>query len=175
VFTCRSVTAMTEQAGSLPAGWYPDPTDPERSVRWWDGAVWTDRTQPRFLEQPAAAVAAPLVRYDGPPILVSTMNDVPGFEITVIHGEVFGIVVRARNAFSNVGASFRTVFGGEAKGYTKLLSDSRHEALARLRQEANLLGGNAVIAARFDSGEIARLMSEVAAYGTAVTIKPLSG
>jgi uncharacterized protein YbjQ (UPF0145 family) len=165
---------MTQPTDSLPAGWYPDPTDAERTVRWWDGTAWTDRTQPRFLEQPAAAVAAPLVRYDGPPILVSTMNDVPGFEVTVIHGEVFGIVVRARNAFSNAGASLRTVFGGEAKGYTKLLSDSRQEALARLRQEAHLLGGNAVLAARFDSGEIANLMSEVAAYGTAVTIRPLA-
>jgi uncharacterized protein YbjQ (UPF0145 family) len=64
------------------------------------------------------------------------------------------------------------VFGGEAKGYTKLLSDSRQEALARLRHEANLLGGNAVLGARFDSGEIARMMNEVAAYGTAVTIRP---
>jgi uncharacterized protein YbjQ (UPF0145 family) len=166
---------MTDQTDSLPAGWYPDPSDSEGTVRWWDGSEWSDRTQPRFLEQPAGSVAAPLVRYDGPPILVSTMNDVPGFEITVIHGEVFGIVVRARNVFGNVGASFRTVFGGEAKGYTKLLTDSRHEALARLRQETNLLGGNAVIAARFDSGEIAKLMSEVAAYGTAVTIRPRNG
>ncbi len=156
----------------LPEGWYPDPADSERLVRWWDGTAWTDRTQPRFLEQPAAAIAAPLVAYDGPPILVSTMNDAPGFDVVKIHGEVFGIVVRARNAFSNAGASFRTVFGGEAKGYTKLLSDSRQEALARLRQECNLLGGNAVLACRFDSGEIANLMSEVAAYGTAVTIRP---
>jgi uncharacterized protein YbjQ (UPF0145 family) len=165
---------MTQPTEGLPAGWYPDPADADNTVRWWDGQSWGDRTQPRFLEPPAGAVAAPLVTYDGPPILVSTMNDVPGFEVTRIHGEVFGIVVRARNVFGNVGASFRTVFGGEAKGYTKLLSDSRHEALARLRHETNLLGGNAVIAARFDSGEIARMMSEVAAYGTAVTIRPRS-
>lgn len=165
---------MTEPTSPLPAGWYPDPADAASTVRWWDGNAWTERTQPRFLEQPGGAVAAPLVTYTGPPVLISTMNDVPGFRVTKIHGEVFGIVVRARNAFSNVGASFRTIFGGEAKGYTKLLSDSRHEALARLRHETSILGGNAVIAARFDSGEIAKLMSEVAAYGTAVTIEPLN-
>ncbi|HTY73782.1 MAG TPA: heavy metal-binding domain-containing protein [Actinomycetes bacterium] len=164
---------MTQPENPLPAGWYPDPGDPDRTVRWWDGAAWTDRTQPRFLEQPSGAIAAPLVTYDGPPILVSTMNDAPGFVVTQIHGEVFGLVVRARNLFSNFGASLRTIFGGEAKGYTQLLADSRQEALARLRQEAHLLGGNAVLAARFDSSEIANLMSEVAAYGTAVTIRPL--
>ena len=156
----------------LPAGWYPDPADSENSVRWWDGLAWTDRTQARYLEQPGGSIAAPLVTYDGPPILISTMNDVPGFEVTKIYGEVFGIIVRARNVFSNMGASFRTVFGGEAKAYSQLLTDSRKEALARLRQEAHLLGANAVLAARFDSGEIANLMSEVAAYGTAVTIRP---
>jgi uncharacterized protein YbjQ (UPF0145 family) len=164
---------MTQPTDGHPEGWYPDPADNEGTVRWWDGTAWTDRTQPRFLEQPAGAIAAPLVKYDGPPILVSTMNDVPGFRVTEIHGEVFGIVVRARNAFSNMGASLRTVFGGESQGYTKLLSDSRDEALARLRHEANLRGGNAVLAARFDSGEIAGMLNEVAAYGTAVTIQPL--
>jgi uncharacterized protein YbjQ (UPF0145 family) len=164
----------TGPTSELPPGWYPDPAAADTTVRWWDGTAWTDRTQARYLEQPSGAVAAPLVTYDGPPILVSTMNDAPGFEVTKIHGEVFGIIVRARNAFSNMGASFRTVFGGEAKGYSQLLMDSRQEALARLRQEAHLLGANAVLAARFDSGEIANLMSEVAAYGTAVTIRPKS-
>ena len=51
-------------------------------------------------------------------ILIVTTNDVPGYEITQVHGEVCGLIVRARNVFSNVGASMRTVFGGEARGYT---------------------------------------------------------
>ena len=100
------------------------------------------------------------------------MNEVPGHDIVEVFGEVFGIVVRARNMFGNIGASMRTVFGGEAKGYTKLLADSREEAIARMRHEANLRGANAVIAFRFDGGEIADMMSEVAAYGTAVKIRP---
>jgi uncharacterized protein YbjQ (UPF0145 family) len=108
-------------------------------------------------------------------ILISTMNDVPGYEITEVHGEVFGVIVRARNAFSNIGAGFRTLVGGEAKGYTKLLTDSRIHAQERLEEAARQKGGNAVIAMRFDCNEIGDIMSEVAAYGTAVTIRPING
>jgi uncharacterized protein YbjQ (UPF0145 family) len=104
-------------------------------------------------------------------ILISTMNDLPGFEVVEVHGEVFGIIVRARNMFSNIGAGFRTVFGGEAKGYTQLLADSRNEAIERLTEAARAKGANAVLAMRFDCNEIADLMSEVAAYGTAVTVR----
>jgi uncharacterized protein YbjQ (UPF0145 family) len=104
-------------------------------------------------------------------ILVTTMNDVPGYDIVAVHGEVFELIVRARNAFSNFGASLRTIFGGEVGGYTTLLSDSRNHAIERLRAAALEKGGNAVVAMRFDCNEIADLMSEIAAYGTAVTIR----
>jgi uncharacterized protein YbjQ (UPF0145 family) len=103
-------------------------------------------------------------------ILIVTTNDVPGYEITQVHGEICGLIVRARNVFSNVGASMRTVFGGEARGYTQLLMDSRNEAIERLREAAREQGANAVVAMRFDCNEIAGVMSEVAAYGTAVTL-----
>jgi uncharacterized protein YbjQ (UPF0145 family) len=104
-------------------------------------------------------------------MIISTMNDLPGYEVVTVHGEVFGLVVRARNVFSNIGASFRTVFGGEARGYTTLLTDSRNQAIERLCKAARAKGGNAVLAMRFDCNEIANLMSEVAAYGTAVTVR----
>jgi uncharacterized protein YbjQ (UPF0145 family) len=103
-------------------------------------------------------------------ILIVTTNDVPGYEITLVHGEICGLIVRARNVFSNVGASMRTVFGGEARGYTQLLLDSRNEAIERLREAAREQGANAVVAMRFDCNEIAGVMSEVAAYGTGVTL-----
>jgi uncharacterized protein YbjQ (UPF0145 family) len=106
-------------------------------------------------------------------ILVVTTNDVPGYRIDEVYGEVFGLIVRSRNVFSNVGASFRTIFGGEVKGYTTLLSDSREHALARLRQAAQGRGANAVFAMRFDSGDIGGVMNEVAAYGTAVRVTKL--
>ena len=103
-------------------------------------------------------------------ILIVTTNDVPGYEITKVYGEVCGLIVRARNVFSNVGASMRTVFGGEARGYTTLLLESREQAIERLREAAAKHGANAVVGMRFDCNEIAGVMSEVAAYGTAVTI-----
>ena len=107
-------------------------------------------------------------------ILISTMNDVPGYEVTAVYGEVYGLIVRARNAFSNIGAGFRTIVGGEAKGYTKLLSDSRDQAVERLMEAARAKGANAVLAMRFDCNEIGDIMSEVAAYGTAVTVRKIA-
>ena len=104
-------------------------------------------------------------------VVVVTTNDLPGYEVVEVYGEVFGLIVRSRNVFSNVGASLRTVFGGEVKGYTKLLSDSREQALTRLRDEARAHGANAVLAMRFDSGDIGGVMNEVAAYGTAVRVQ----
>lgn len=104
-------------------------------------------------------------------VIVVTTNELPGYEIVAVHGEVFGLIVRARNVFSNFGAGLRTVFGGEAKGYTTLLSDSRVEAVDRLKEAARGVGANAVLAMRFDCNEIADIMSEVAAYGTAVTVR----
>jgi uncharacterized protein YbjQ (UPF0145 family) len=105
-------------------------------------------------------------------IIISTMNDLPGYDVVEVHGEVYGLIVRARNVFSNIGAGFRTVVGGEAKGYTKLLSESRDDATERLREAAAAKGANAVLAMRFDCNEIGDIMSEVAAYGTAVTVRP---
>jgi uncharacterized protein YbjQ (UPF0145 family) len=105
-------------------------------------------------------------------ILLSTMNDVPGYRVTAVHGEVFGLITRARNVFSNVGASLRTVVGGEARGYTKLLTESREQAVDRMKAATRERGGNAVLAMRFDASEIGGVISEVVAYGTAVTIEP---
>lgn len=106
------------------------------------------------------------------PILITTMNDVPGFKVTATFGEVFGLTVRSRNVFSNIGAGFRALGGGEITEYTRMLSESRYEAMGRLCQAAMAYGANAVLAMRFDCNEIAGTMSEVAAYGTACVIVP---
>ena len=105
-------------------------------------------------------------------MLVVTTNDIPGYEVVAVYGEVFGLIVRSRNAFSNFGASLRTIFGGEVKGYTKLLSNTREQAMQRLRDEATAKGANAILMMRFDSDNIANQMNEVVAYGTAVKIQP---
>jgi len=107
-------------------------------------------------------------------VIVATTNDLPGYEVVEVYGEVFGLIVRSRNVFSNFGASLRTIFGGEVRGYTRLLTDSRNQAIARMREEAASKGANAVLAMRFDSGDIGQVMNEVAAYGTAVRVKKLS-
>jgi uncharacterized protein YbjQ (UPF0145 family) len=121
-----------------------------------------------------AGHAGPKVMPDTQPVLIVTTNEIPGYRITSVHGDVFGLVVRARNIFANMGAQLRTVAGGEVAGYTKMLTDSRNQARERMWREARSRGANAVVAMRFDCNEIGDIMSEVAAYGTAVTVEPAS-
>ncbi len=106
-------------------------------------------------------------------ILVVTTNDVPGYEVVQVYGEVFGVLVRSRNLLSNIGAGFKSIIGGEINAYTKLISDSRIEAVERMKKAASEKGANAVLMMRFDTGDIGKSMNEVAAYGTAVTIRPI--
>jgi uncharacterized protein YbjQ (UPF0145 family) len=104
-------------------------------------------------------------------VIIATTNELPGFEVTDVYGEIFGLVVRSRHLGSNIGASFRTIAGGEVKGYTRLLAESRNQAVERLKDAARERGANAVIAMRFDCNSLGTVMSEVAAYGTAVTVR----
>jgi uncharacterized protein YbjQ (UPF0145 family) len=104
-------------------------------------------------------------------IIVVTTNDLPGYEVTEVYGEVFGTLVRSRNLLSNMGAGLKTVVGGEIGGYTKLLSNSRIEAVERMKKAADAVGANAILAFRFDTN-LTGTMNEVAAYGTAVNVKP---
>jgi uncharacterized protein YbjQ (UPF0145 family) len=123
----------------------------------------------RLRRQIGAAVApAP------PKLLIVTTNEIAGYRIEEVHGDVFGLVVRARNYFSNVGAQFRTIAGGEVAGYTKLLRESRTEARGRMAEEARALGANAVVAMRFDCNAIGDIMTEIAAYGTAITAQQIA-
>ncbi|UIN30157.1 MULTISPECIES: YbjQ family protein [Microbacterium] len=104
-------------------------------------------------------------------MIIVTTNDVPGRTITEVHGEVFGLTVRSRHIGSNIGASFKALAGGELKGITELLQQTRTEALSRLAAEAQQKGGNAVVAFRFETNDYGDTGGvEVCAYGTAVTI-----
>ncbi len=105
------------------------------------------------------------------PVLVSTMNDLPGYTAEKVFGEVFGLTVRSRDFGSNFTASFRSLGGGEVPEYTQMLAESRHVAVMRMCQMAQQMGANAILAMRFDCNEIAQTMSEVAAYGTAVIVR----
>ncbi|MET9269090.1 YbjQ family protein [Kribbella sp. NPDC003557] len=122
--------------------------------------------------QPAQPTAPHVAPQGSPyPVLVSTMNDLPGFTVEQVFGEVFGLTVRSRNIGSNFTASFRSLGGGEVPEYTQMLAESRHVAVMRMCQMAQQMGANAILAMRFDCNEIAQTMSEVAAYGTAVVVR----
>ncbi len=107
-------------------------------------------------------------------MLAVTTNDINGWEIQRVCGEVFGLTVRSRNAFSQAGAGFKSMLGGELKGMTKSLIDSRNEVMNRMFEEARVRGGNAVIAMRFDTSEMGPNWTEICAYGTAVVAVPVS-
>ncbi len=103
-------------------------------------------------------------------MIVTTMNDIPGYTVDEVFGEVMGLTVRSRNVGSQIGAQLKSILGGELKGMTKALVDSRHEVMARMIAEAEAKGANAVIAMRFDTSEMGPNWTEICAYGTAVRI-----
>ena len=106
-------------------------------------------------------------------MLITTMNDVPGYSVEEVFGEVFGLTVRSRNIGSQMGAGLKSMFGGELRGMTKALSDSRSEVIERMVEEAEAKGANAVLAMRFDTSEMGGTWTEICAYGTAVRIARL--
>ena len=105
-------------------------------------------------------------------MIVTTTENVPGHNVTAVLGQVFGVVVRSRGLGGNITASLRSIVGGEIPEYTKLVEDARRHAIDRMIQNATVMGANAVVMMRFDSGEIAQAMNEVVAYGTAVVLDP---
>ncbi|MET9611459.1 YbjQ family protein [Kitasatospora indigofera] len=107
-------------------------------------------------------------------VMVVTTNEVPGFRVDHVIGEVFGLTVRSRHVGSQIGASLKSLVGGELKGLTKTLVQSRNEAMERLVAQAQARGGNAVLMMRFDVSEAADVGTEVCAYGTAAVISPLT-
>ncbi|WP_405727891.1 YbjQ family protein [Streptomyces sp. NBC_01537] len=103
-------------------------------------------------------------------VLVVTTNDVPGFRVDQVIGEVFGLTVRSRHLGSQIGAGLKSLVGGELKGLTKTLVETRNQAMERLVEQARSRGANAVLMMRFDVSEAADVGTEVCAYGTAAVI-----
>jgi uncharacterized protein YbjQ (UPF0145 family) len=106
-------------------------------------------------------------------MLIATTNELPGYEIEEVLGEVFGLTVRSRNIGSQFGAGLKSIFGGELKGMTKALVESREQVIQRMVEEAEAKGGNAIVAMRFDTSEMGTNWTEICAYGTAVRIRKL--
>jgi uncharacterized protein YbjQ (UPF0145 family) len=103
-------------------------------------------------------------------MIVTTMNDIPGYEVDEVFGEVMGLTVRSRNVGSQIGAGLKSILGGELKGMTKALIDSRQQVRERMIEEAEALGANAIIAMRFDTSEMGGNWTEICAYGTAARV-----
>jgi uncharacterized protein YbjQ (UPF0145 family) len=101
-------------------------------------------------------------------MIITTMNELPGYTIDEVLGEVFGLTVRSRNIGSQIGATLKSLGGGELKGMTKMLAEGRAHATDRLVEEAEGKGANAIIAFRFDTSELGTTWTEICAYGTAV-------
>ncbi len=106
-------------------------------------------------------------------MIVTTTEAIAGYRVTESLGQVFGVVVRSRGLAGNLVAGLRSLVGGEIKEYTALIEDTRRHAIDRLSINARLMGADAVVMMRFDSGSIGQTMNEVVAYGTAVKIIPL--
>ena len=104
-------------------------------------------------------------------MLVVTTENVAGHRVREVKGQVFGVVVRSRGIGGNIMAGLRSLVGGEITEYTQMLEEARRHAVDRMVRNANLMHANAIIMMRFDSSEIGQTMSEVVAYGTAVTVE----
>ncbi|MFT5049364.1 MAG: hypothetical protein ACI8QZ_000757 [Chlamydiales bacterium] len=104
-------------------------------------------------------------------MIVVTTDSVAGREIEEVFGLVRGTTVRARHIGRDISAIFRTLVGGEVTEYTKLVAESREQALDRMVEEALARGANAVLCFRFATSEVAKCAAEVVAYGTAVKLR----
>jgi uncharacterized protein YbjQ (UPF0145 family) len=103
-------------------------------------------------------------------VIVSTMNDIPGYRVVQVLGTVYGLTVRTRNWGADIGAFFKSAVGGELKYLTTLLYRTRNSAVERMVGECMGRGGNAIIAMRFDNGD-SSVASQVCAYGTACIVE----
>ncbi|MBU6321003.1 MAG: YbjQ family protein [Patescibacteria group bacterium] len=103
--------------------------------------------------------------------LVTTGLELPGYRIVANHGVVRGIVVRSRNLLVNIGAGLHTLIGGNITAYTNLCEKTRTDAFELMLAHAAERGANAVIGVRYDANDIAAGVTEVLAYGTAVTVE----
>ncbi len=102
---------------------------------------------------------------------ITNIETIPGQTIVEHYGIVSGSTVRAKHAGRDFMAGLKNIFGGELKGYTELLTESREEALSRMRAQAKSMGANAIVNVRFSTSSVAAGAAELYVYGTAVSVK----
>jgi uncharacterized protein YbjQ (UPF0145 family) len=104
-------------------------------------------------------------------MLLSTTETIPGKTIVKYLGLVRGNTIRARHVGKDIVAGLRNLVGGEVVEYTKLLAESREQAIDRMVEEAKKLGANAIVGMRFSTAEVLVHAAEILAYGTAVVVE----
>jgi uncharacterized protein YbjQ (UPF0145 family) len=104
-------------------------------------------------------------------MIISNTESIPGRNIVEFYGIVTGNTVRAKHLGRDFMAGLKNIVGGELKGYTELLQDSRKEATERMIEQAQSMGANAVVNVRFATSSIAQGAAELFAYGTAVRVE----
>jgi uncharacterized protein YbjQ (UPF0145 family) len=104
-------------------------------------------------------------------MIITNIEVIPGKRISKHLGMVQGSTVRAKHAGRDLMAGLKNIFGGELKGYTELLQESREEALGRMQQQAESIGANAILNVRFSTSSVAQGAAELFAYGTAVILE----
>ena len=104
-------------------------------------------------------------------MLLTNIEIIPGKRVVKHLGLVQGSSVRAKHVGRDIMAGLKNIFGGELRGYTELLQESREEAMGRMVQQAEAVGANAVINIRFSTSSVAAGAAELFAYGTAVVLE----
>ncbi len=103
-------------------------------------------------------------------ILVNT-EFIPGYRVLETKGLVQGNTIRAKHLGRDIAAGFKNLVGGELKGYTELLTESRRQAIERMIGQAQQLGANAVVNVRFTTSAVTQGAAELYAYGTAMVVE----
>jgi uncharacterized protein YbjQ (UPF0145 family) len=103
---------------------------------------------------------------------VTTATELPGYRIARNLGVVRGVVVRSRSIVGTLGAGIQSLFGGNITLWTQMCERARQEAFDLMTRHAEEIGGNAVVAVRYDANEVSAGVTEVLAYGTAVVVEP---
>ncbi len=103
-------------------------------------------------------------------IEITNLETIPGRTITQHLGMVQGNTVRAKHVGRDIMAGFKNIVGGELRGYTELLTESREESVKRMVEEAHALGANAILNVRFSTSSVSAGASELYVYGTAVVV-----
>ena len=108
-------------------------------------------------------------------MIITTTENLPGKKVTKTYGLVRGNTIRCRHIGRDIMAGLKNIVGGEISEYTKLMAESREQAIDRMTDEARRLGANAVIGVKFTTSMIMGAAAELLAYGTAVTVKETKG